>query len=140
MVKTKSVIAQVATANILPPMLTLKNPQKSDEQKDEKMKCLDMNSEAKTEVELTKEQLKKLFEKIYLSGIKDWSEEDQKDVEKLIKDFSFLFALNDLDLGKMSCETYHQTYRLYTFQKKDITEYQHISLNKFENIYKKCWR
>ena len=40
--------------------------------------------------------------KIDLIGIKDWSEEDQEVVKKLIKDFGFLFALNDLDLGKTS--------------------------------------
>ena len=63
MVKAKSVIAQVATANIAPSMLTLKKSQKSEEQKDKKPKCPDMSSEAKTKVKLIKEQLKKLFEK-----------------------------------------------------------------------------
>ena len=41
-----------------------------------------------------------LFKEIDLSGIKDWSEKDQKEVKKLINEFSFLSALNDLDLGK----------------------------------------
>ena len=38
----------------------------------------------------------KLFGKFDLSGIKEWSEEDQEEVQKLIKDFGFLYALNDL--------------------------------------------
>ena len=42
-----------------------------------------------------------MFDKIDLSGIKDWSKEDQE-MHKWIKDFGFLFALNDLDLGKTS--------------------------------------
>ena len=43
-----------------------------------------------------------MFNKIDLSRIKDGSKKDQEDVWKLIKDFGFLFALNDLDLGKTS--------------------------------------
>ena len=66
------------------------------------MKSPDMSSEAPIKVQLTKDQLEKLFDKIDLSGIKYWSNEDQEDVLKLIKDFGFLFVLNDLDLGKTS--------------------------------------
>ena len=61
-----------------------------------------MGSKAAIKVQLTKDQLEKLFDKIVLSGIKGWSNEDQKEVLKLIKDFGFLFTLNDLDLGKTS--------------------------------------
>ena len=34
--------------------------------------------------------------------MEDWSDEDQEEAWKLIKEFSFLFILNDLDLGKTS--------------------------------------
>ena len=61
-----------------------------------------MSSEVPIKVQLTKDQLEKFFDKIDLSGIKDWSKEDQEEVQKLIKDFGFLFTLNDLDLGKTS--------------------------------------
>ena len=61
-----------------------------------------MRSEVPIKVQLTKDQLEKLFDKIDLSGIKDWSKEDQEEVQKLIKDFGFLFSLNDLDLDKTS--------------------------------------
>ena len=62
-----------------------------------------MSSEAPIKVPLTNDQLKKLFDKIDLSGITDWSKEDQEEVQKLISEyFGFLFALNDLDLGKTS--------------------------------------
>ena len=50
---------------------------------------------------MTKDQLKIVW-KIDLSGIKNWGEEDQKEVQKLIKDFGFLFAVSDLELGKTS--------------------------------------
>ena len=65
------------------------------------MKSPDMSSEGPIKVQLTKDQFKKLFDIKDLSGIKDWSKEDQE-VQKLIKDFGFLFALNDLDVGKTS--------------------------------------
>ena len=54
----------------------------------------------KTKAKLTKNQLEKLFDKICLSGIKDWSKEDQDNVQKLITEFGFLFAVDDLELGK----------------------------------------
>ena len=51
---------------------------------------------------MTKEQVEELFDKLDPSGIEDWSNEDQKEVWKLIKDFGSLFTLNALDLGKTS--------------------------------------
>ena len=79
-VKVKLIVAQVTTANVVPPILTPKNPQETEKKKDKRMKTLDMNSEATIKVKLTKDQLKKLFNKIDLSGIKDWSKKDQEDV------------------------------------------------------------
>ena len=90
--KAKSIVAQVATANVVPPMLTPTDPQESEKQKDKRLKSPDMSFEAKTKVQLTKEQLKILFDEINMSGIKDWSNEDQGEVQKLIKDFGFLFT------------------------------------------------
>ena len=52
--------------------------------------------------QLSKEQLEKLFDRLDLSGIEHCNDEDQEGVWKLIKEFGFLFALNDLDLGKTS--------------------------------------
>ena len=55
-----------------------------------------------TKPQLSKEQVEELFDKIDLSGIEDWSNEDQEEVWKRIKEFGFLLALNDLDLGNTS--------------------------------------
>ena len=49
---------------------------------------------------MNKEQLENLFDELDLGGIEDWSNEDQEEVWKLIKDSGFRFTLNDLDLGK----------------------------------------
>ena len=79
-VKAKSIIAQVAAANVLPPLLTPKNPQEPEKQKDKRIKSPDISSKTPIKVKLTKDQLEKLFDKIDPSGITDWSKEDQKEV------------------------------------------------------------
>ena len=61
-----------------------------------------MGSKGQIKPQLSKEQLEKLFDKLDLSGIEGLSNEDQEEIQKLIKEVSFLFALDDLDLGKMS--------------------------------------
>ena len=131
--KAKLIVAQVATANVVPPMLRPKNPQESENQKDKVMKSSDMSSEVPIKVQLTKDQLKELFDKIDLSGINDWSKEDQEEVWKLIKDFDFLFALNDLDLGKASIVQ-------HTIKLTDHTpfkeRYHSITPHQFEEIRK----
>ena len=59
------------------------------------------NSKAKEKkTRLTKTLLENLLKKINLSGIRDWDEEDKKEVKKLIKEFGSLFVLNNLDLGR----------------------------------------
>ena len=111
--KVKSIVDQVAIANVVPPMLIPKNPQELEKQKDKRTKTPDMNSETTIKVKLTRDQFKKLFNKIHLSGIKDWSKKDHN-VQRLIKEFGFLFALNDLDLGKPSSVKYTIKFIDYT--------------------------
>ena len=99
-VKAKLITAGIAAANMVPPMLVQGNSQKTEEWLDKRTEPPNLNSKIGTKTKLTKNQLEKLFQKIDLSGIKDWSEKDQKDVKILIKDSGFLFNLNDPDLGK----------------------------------------
>ena len=44
----------------------------------------------------------KLPEKIDLNGIQDCEKEDQQEVQSLITEYGFLFALDDLELVRMS--------------------------------------
>ena len=44
----------------------------------------------------------KNFSKVDLIGIVNWSVQEQKEVRDFITEFGFLFALDDLDLGKTS--------------------------------------
>ena len=117
MMKVKSIVPQVAASNVVPHMLTPMNPLESEKQQDKRMKSTDKGSEVSIKVQLMKDQLK-MFDKVVLSGMKDWSSEDQEEVQKLIKDFGFLFALSDLDLGKTSIVKHTIKLTLYTFQRK----------------------
>ena len=81
-----------------------------------------------------------MFDKIDLSEIKDWSKEDQEEVQKVIKDFGFPITLNDLALGKTSIVKNTIKLTDYTLFKE---RYHRIPPHQFEevkNIYKKCWR
>ena len=71
---------------------------------------------------MTKDQLEKLFKEIDLSGIKDWNGEHQKEVKKLISDFSFLFILNDPDLGKTNTVKHAIKLTDYTSLKEKISQ------------------
>ena len=46
--------------------------------------------------------MKELFNKLDLSGTENWEETEKRETEALIREYSFLFALDDLDLGKTS--------------------------------------
>ena len=70
-VKVKSKVAQLAAANGVPYMLASKNPQGSEENEDKRTRNPDMSSKAQIKIQLTKEQLEKLFDKLDLSGIEE---------------------------------------------------------------------
>ena len=131
-VKAKSIVAQVAAANVLPPLLTPKNPQESEKQ-DKRTKSPDKSSQAPIKVQLNKDQLKKLFDKIDPSGLKYWSKKYQEEVQKLIKDFGSLVALNDLDLGKTSIVKHTIKLTDYTAFKE---RYHRMQPHQFEEVRK----
>ena len=37
-----------------------------------------------------------------MSGMANWTKQEQKEIKDLITEFGFLFALDDIDLGKTS--------------------------------------
>ena len=51
---------------------------------------------------LTDEQRTKLFEKLDMHGIEHWSSKNQQEAHNIAIEYGFLFALNNLDLGKTS--------------------------------------
>ena len=51
---------------------------------------------------LPRREIDKLFGKLDLKGIEEWSEYDQNQVCELMKEYQHLFALDDLELGSTS--------------------------------------
>ena len=49
---------------------------------------------------LNEEQQAKLMTKLHLTGIENWTKEDQDLVKQLFKDFGQLFTLEQRDLGQ----------------------------------------
>ena len=66
---------------------------------------------SKSEVDrmpLTPEQMKQLFEQIKLEeGTSHWTEEQRSRVQTVIEKYSFLFAMNSLDLGWTDLVKHH---------------------------------
>ena len=87
-------IAKLAAANVVPQMLA---PKRRDTEKGKSKK-----EDKAPRLKVSQEKLEKLFEKLDLSGIKSWDKEDQEKVHQVIKDYAFLFAMDDLELGKTS--------------------------------------
>ena len=57
---------------------------------------------------LPPDQMKLLFEQIkFEEGTSNWTEEQQKEVWKVIEGYSFLFAMNSLDLGRTDLVKHH---------------------------------
>ena len=106
-------VAEVAAANIVPISIApkLRGEEKQDLRKEyeeqidakilEDLEDLEQVKEPKLEP-LSPEKEKLLFEKVDLSGTKEWSSEDQEKVKELFREYGQLFALDDLDLGHTS--------------------------------------
>ena len=109
-VKPKTVVAEVAAANIVPISIApkLEGEEKQDLKKEyeeqidaKRLEDLEQVKEPKLEP-LSPEKEKLLFEKVDLSGANEWSSEDQEKVKELFREYGQLFALDDLDLGHTS--------------------------------------
>ena len=64
---------------------------------------------------LTPEQINQLFEQIKLEeGTSHWTEEQRSRVRVVIEKYSFLFAMNSLDLGRTDLVKHHIQLNNYT--------------------------
>ena len=108
-IKSKTVVATVVVANFVP------------------MPINDLRLEP-----LSPER-ERLFEKIDLSRITDWDQEDQKQVREWFKEYGQLFALDDLDLGHTSVVKHEIKLNYYTPFKE---RYRHIPPHQYEEVKK----
>ena len=145
-IKSKTVVATVETANLVPFSVA---PNLGGEDKEELRKHYEEQIDSKTvqDVEeqkdehfgnlklglLSPEKEKLLFEKINLSGIKDWEPEDQTQVRELFKEYGQLFALDDLDLGHTSVVKHEIKLNDYTPFKE---RYRWIPPHQYEEVKK----
>ena len=81
-----TVVATVKAANIIPPMLAPKPPNE--------------NSKPEEIPKKTPARLEKLFSKLDLSGMDDWSPIQKDSMRKVFEDYYHLFTLEDLELGR----------------------------------------
>ena len=91
-VVTKTVVAQLSGANVVPPKL---GPKVEKETENTDQETIDRTP-------LSEEKMEELFNKLDLSGMENWEETEKREMEALIREYSFLFALDDLDFGKTS--------------------------------------
>ena len=81
-----TVVATVKAANMAPPMLALNPSHRS---------CRPEEIPKKTPT-----RLEKLFSKLDLSGMDNWSPTERESMKKVFEDYHHLFALRDLKLGR----------------------------------------
>ena len=82
------IVATIKAANIIPPMLAVKSQLNNNNNKTEEIP------------EKTPARLEKLFSKLDLSGMEGWDQEQKDRIKKVFEDYHYLFALEDLELGK----------------------------------------
>ena len=92
---------------------------------------------SKSEVDrtpLSLEQMKQLFEQIKLEeGTSHWTEEQRSRVRTVIEKYSFLFAMNSLDLGRTDLVKHHIQLDNYTPIKD---RYRRIPPHQYEEVRK----
>ena len=133
-------VARVSAANIVPPMLA---PDLSTDRNELEYVLNGVNSgcipeykklNSQGEVrkpEPTLERLNDLFSKLDLSGIREWPEDLQQKVHDLMIEYQYLFALNDLELGKTS-KVKHEIKLSNPMPFKD--RYRRIPPHEFEEV------
>ena len=144
-IKSKTVVATVATENLVPKSMA---PNLEGEDKRELRKWYEEQIDSETVQEakekdeliselklkpLSPEKERLLFEKIDLSGIADWDQEDQRQAREIFREYGQLFALDDLDLGHTSVVKHEIKLNDYTPFKE---RYRCIPPHQYEEVKK----
>ena len=83
---------------------------------------------------LGEEQLEKLYELTKLAeGTAEWTKEQQQKAKDLIKEYSFLFAMSSLDLGRTNIVKHKIELTDYMPLKIDIGVYPPINTRRYES-------
>ena len=138
--KAGTVIGQIEAANTIPPMLAPKYEKNSGPEPNSNLKQLSHQDSVTTNPEsnpsgkpmkLTQEEVTLLLSKLDLTGITDWSEDEQREIKDLIIEYGSIFALKDLDLGKTDKVKHSIKLTDYTPFKE---RYRHIPPHQYEEV------
>ena len=124
-------------------MLALKLENELEEEMNSNLKLIKTSKEQATtsnlnstatlpeKCKLTQEETDLLMTKIDFSGIKDWKPEEQKEAKNLILEYGSLFALKDMDLGRIYKVKHSINLDDYTPFKE---RYRHIPPHQYEEV------
>ena len=131
-------VAHVVAANVVLPMLamdlsTVESELGYTSQEHGQKDVLESTNESTSKPVPTTERLNELFTKLDLKGIEGWPDDLQQKVHDLMVEYQHLFALNDLELGKMS-KVKHQIKLNNNVSFKD--RYQRIPPHEFNEVCK----
>ena len=138
--KVGTVIGRIEAANAIPPMLAPKPEKNLELEQNSNLEQLSSKDSATTNPEsipssepakLTQEEIDLLMSKLDLTGITDWSEDEQKEVKDLIIEYGSVFALKDLDLGRTDKVKHSIKLTDYTPIKE---RYRHIPPHQYEEV------
>ena len=88
---------------------------------------------------LTAEQLKELHEKLQLEEhTVGWGPELKTKLHELVKEYSFLFAMDSMDLGTTDLIQHHIELTNYTPIKDRYREYHRINMMRCTNTWERC--
>ena len=129
--KAKTCVARMAAANVVLHMLAPKIV-KDSEDKAQAKPVVNEGGEIKL-TPLPPEQQKKLNDKLDLTGIKEWSQEDKKAVDELFREYGRLFALEKNNLG-------HTTKVKYKIKLNDYTPFKERYRRVPPHLYEEVWK
>ena len=131
-IPTKTVIAKVAAANVVPHSYAPKGEGDELDSKNMSANSNDAESEGPLGAPpLTLEKEHLLFSKINLDNIKDWSDDLKCKTRELFKKYAHIFALESLDMGHTSLVKHKIKLNNYTPFKE---RYRQILPNLFEEV------
>ena len=138
--KAGTIVGRIEAADAIPPMLAPKSEKNLEQEQNSNSEQLSGKNSATTNPEsipsseptkLTQEEVYLLMSKLDLTGITDWSEDEQKEVKDLIIEYGSIFALKDLDLGRTDKVKHSIKLTDYTPFKE---RYRHIPPHQYEEV------
>ena len=131
-----TVVATLSSTNMIPKMLAPKLVEHQPElarAKGLKVNKLGLGENTNSIPNLTQERKEKLFLKLDLSSYDNWTKDQQESVNSLIECYHHIFAVDDLEIGKLIWFNTRLNLIIAFHLKNVIAKYPHTSMKKLEN-------